>query len=1116
MFRMILRTALAFVFVYSRATSAAQPLPTVPDGFEIEVAAEPPVVERPVVACFDERGRLFVVDSSGANEPFEKLLKNPPHRIVVVEDTDGDGKFDRRTLFADKLVMPQGVLPYRGAVYTASPPGVWKLEDTDGDGVCDKRTEIVTGFGSNGNAADIHGPFLGPDGWLYLCDGRHGHKVTLADGKVDQGLAGGIFRFRTDGSRFERVCGGGFDNPVEIDFTEEGEMLGTVNILHGNPRQDCLVHWVEGGVYPRADQEQCLAEFKRTGDLLPPIKEFGHVAVAGMTRYRSEGFGPEFRNNLFITFFNRHKVIRSILERSGSTFASREEEFLSSDEKDFHPTDVLEDADGSLLVIDTGGWFRIGCPVSEISKPDVLGAIYRVRKKGMKKIDDPRGFALDMERRSPEELVSLLDDPRPAICERTIELLACGDATASAQEIRRLFTARPESSSPKQRRNAMRAVNQILARIDAEDADTHARMVGIAPNVPKKFDKDAELTEKTMRIRKCGQLCLDIQDAAVRDPDETVRLACLIVGTMGGVVSLSDPNTQSVRQMVVTDSPAIRRAAAVALGKMSWGADHIPSPPPLDRSEDANAGNSLEAILKNVRKRFLHAERERQTKAISALFDSIRQGRGDRFLEHAILFALIQTNDRDETLTFLSDHNPQVRRAALIALDQMDDGKLTREEVTPLLDTDDPQLRKTALAVISSRKGWATELVGLLRGWLQEEQPSEERLSLLRGTLLAQTADPAIQQLIGEALSNEKTSPPVRLLLWEVIYRTPLPELPEPWLEAMGRTLRSGLPAEVRPVIGIVGDRKLEQFDEAVLLTARNRQVASDLRIEGLAAVAPRMRAVDDEAFRLLADHLKTETPPLLLLAAARGLAEAPLSASQLGQLSKSIPEAGPLALPILLRVYQRTSDDAVGMGLVAALNKSAAVENLAAEELAGILRKYPERVQKEAAELLKRLGGSSLEEQKAKLKELAKLLDPPGDAKRGRDVFSAKKGGCANCHTIAGEGGRVGPDLTKIGASRSGTDILEAIVFPSASFAREFRPYVIATDAGKTFTGIISRQTADAIHLRTSDLAEIRIPRAAIEDMKESNTSIMPKGLDTTLSPTELRDLLAYLQQLK
>src|SRR5262249_33896439 len=152
--------------------------------------------------------------------------------------------------------------------------------------------------------------------------------------------------------------------------------------------------------------------------------------------------------------------------------------------------------------------------------------------------------------------------------------------------------------------------------------------------------------------------------------------------------------------------------------------------------------------------------------------------------------------------------------------------------------------------------------------------------------------------------------------------------------------------------------------------------------------------------------------------------------------------------------------------------------------------------------------GAANLAEQQARLKELAPLLEPGGDVQQGRAVFFGKKAACASCHTIANEGGRVGPDLTRIGASRSGGDLLEAIVFPSATFAREFRPYVVLTDAGKVYTGVISRQTADAIHLRTADLAEIRIPRSSIEEVKESNTSIMPKGLDTTLSRSELRDL--------
>jgi putative membrane-bound dehydrogenase-like protein len=1080
----------------TQGASAAPPLPTVPDGFEIEVAAEFPVVERPVMACFDERGRLYLVDSSGANEPFEKLVKNPPHRIVVIEDTDGDGKFDKRTVFADKLVMPQGVLPYRGAVYTASPPSVWKLEDTDGDGVCDKRTEIVTEFGSNGNAADIHGPFLGPDGWLYLCDGRHGHKVKLADGTFDQGLAGGIFRFRTDGSGFERICGGGFDNPVEIDFTDEGEILGTVNILLLNPRQDCLMHWIEGGVYPHADQEQCIAEYKRTGDLMPAVKEFGHVAVAGMTRYRSEGFGPEYRNNLFITFFNRHKVVRSILERSGATFTSREEEFLSSDEKDFHPTDVLEDADGSLLVINTGGWFRIGCPVSEFAKPDVMGAVYRIRKRGMIKVDDPRGAALAMGKKSAKELVAYLDDSRPAVRERAIELLALSDLFSGTQEINRLFGVGLAGSSPQQRRNGIWTANRILTehlsglrkaqmpfpnleQKNANERDEFQRLV---------LKQSEQIKESAARI----EACLSVRAAAIGDPSESVRQTAALAFASADIQEQSHSLFESLKILVLSDMPPVRRAAATALWR-----NYFDLHSETDSIAAALPGNDFEYV-------------------VSSLFDSIRKGTVDRILEHTLIYALIQINYPERTLPFLKDPNPEVRRAALIALDQMKDGELTRELVTPLLDTDDPQLRKTALAVISSRKGWATELVGLLRGWLAEANPSDENLSLLRGVLLAQAGDGAIQQVISDALAAEKTLPKVRLLLWEVIDRAPLAVLPTAWLAAVERSLNAGSHAEIRQIIAIVNQRSLSQFDGRLLTISADPNAGIDLRVDALAAVAPRLKSLDDAQFSLLAANLKLEASPLLLLAAARGLADAPLSVAQLRELTESLSSASSLALPVLLRTFGRTNDSLVGFAFVAALEKSPAVENLSAEELAGILRKYPSSVQKEAGPLLARLGGSSLEQQQARLKELATVLARDGNADQGRAVFFGKKAACANCHTVANEGGRVGPDLTKIGASRSGTDLLEAIVFPSASFAREFRPYVIVTDSGKTHTGIISRQTADAVHLRTADLAEIRIPRAAIEEMKESNTSIMPKGLDAALSSDELRNLLAYLQQLK
>src|SRR6185295_11555531 len=90
-------------------------------------------------------------------------------------------------------------------------------------------------------------------------------------------------------------------------------------------------------------------------------------------------------------------------------------DFLVSDNTDFHPTDVIEDADGSLIVLDTGGWYKICCPTSQLSKPDVLGAIYRIRRKDAPKIADPRGLAIQWKSQSVEELAKLLSDARSAV-----------------------------------------------------------------------------------------------------------------------------------------------------------------------------------------------------------------------------------------------------------------------------------------------------------------------------------------------------------------------------------------------------------------------------------------------------------------------------------------------------------------------------------------------------------------------------------------------------------------------------------------------------------------------------------------------------------------------------
>src|SRR3954469_18186480 len=114
------------------------------------------------------------------------------------------------------------------------------------------------------------------------------------------------------------------------------------------------------------------------------------------------------------------KVSRPVLTAHGSPYRGRDSDFVVSSNRDFHPTDVIEDADGSLIVIDTGGWYKLCCPTSQLSKPDVLGAIYRIRRTGAAAIADPRGLQIAWDRLSSEQATQLLADRRPAVRKRAL------------------------------------------------------------------------------------------------------------------------------------------------------------------------------------------------------------------------------------------------------------------------------------------------------------------------------------------------------------------------------------------------------------------------------------------------------------------------------------------------------------------------------------------------------------------------------------------------------------------------------------------------------------------------------------------------------------------------
>jgi putative heme-binding domain-containing protein len=209
------------------------------------------------------------------------------------------------------------------------------------------------------------------------------------------------------------------NNPVGLAFSATGErfLSGTFFDLSAPGRRDGVLHAVYGGVYGR-NNPRVLAPHPATGDLLPVLSHLGPAAPSGivMPQNTASGLGGD----LICTEFNTRRLSRHQLSHAGSSFDAKVSTFLESDQTDFHPTDVIEDADGSLLVADTGSWYKICCPTSKIAKPDILGAIYRLKKKDVAQVDDPRGLALDWK--NPQ--VEWLSDERPAVVTRAVECLA--------------------------------------------------------------------------------------------------------------------------------------------------------------------------------------------------------------------------------------------------------------------------------------------------------------------------------------------------------------------------------------------------------------------------------------------------------------------------------------------------------------------------------------------------------------------------------------------------------------------------------------------------------------------------------------------------------------------
>ncbi len=1015
---------------------------TLADGFTLERIAGPPLVDRPITADFDERGRLYVTDSSGSNDKVDVQLAEKPHRVLRLEDTDGDGRFDRRTVFAEHMMFPEGTLWHNGSLYVSAPPSIWKLTDTNDDGVADERVEWFEGKTLTGCANDLHGPYLGPDGWIYWAKGAFARQTyDRPDKPPFVTRAAHVFRCRPDGTGIEPVMTGGMDNPVDVVFTPSGErILSNTFIQHpANGRRDGLLHIVYGGVYGKV--HDVLDGHTRTGpDVMPVLAHLGPAAPCGLTTYTSGVFGDSYRDNLFTCNFNLQRITRHILSPSGATFASRDEDFLVTQDRDFHPTDVLEDADGSLVVVDTGGWYKLCCPTSQLPKPDVLGVIYRVRKTGAPRVDDPRGQALAWSNVNAIDLVSRLDDDRPATRRRAIAALAALGRDA--------LPALTRAIEP-----GLVSGGREFSRSGTRGADARVDVVWAASRIDHQSARAL--------IRK-----------ALGDPNETVcHAACLASGLWRDREALS-----LLVDQLKSRSAQLRRASAEALGRIG---DPAAIPPLL-----VAAGEPC-----------------------------------DRFLEHSLTYALIEIGQSEATSAGLKSTNAGTRRAAIVALDQMGAGTLTPDLVASDLAANDRATREIASWIVGRHPEWAAALVGFFKERIESRTLTETERSELVEQLARFASTGPLRALLTESLAIPGVDArETRRLALKAMARSGLKTVPKEWVDGISSVLASD-PVLTPEVVATTRALPISR-DMGKTLTAGLLEIADapetppPARLQALSAVPGGLERPSAGKIAFLLAQIVPENPVSERTAAAQILARAKLSGDQLDNLTETVRTAGPLEVDKLLAAFEGSKDDAVGAKLLAALKASPSLMSLRVDMLKPRLDKFGPDVRARAEELYASLNVDAAT-QKARLEEMLPTLTD-GDIRRGQAVFNGAKAACLSCHSVGYLGGKVGPDLTRIGQIRNERDLLESILFPSLSFVRSYEPVSVATRDGKIASGILRKDSADEVVLAVNATEEAHIARGDIEEMRPGSVSVMPSGLDQQLSRQDLADLIAFLKSRK
>ncbi len=346
------------------AVDEAMKFVQVPAEFTLDLFATEPDIVKPIAFAFDERGRMWIAET--IDYPNEPLAGNPgDDRIRILEDTNGDGRADKFTVFADKLNIPTSLVFANGGVIVAQPPQILFLKDTNGDDKADERKVLSTGWGQRDTHAVLSNLQYGLDNYIWGVVGYSGFDGEI-NGKKFQ-FAQAAFRFKPDGSDFE-VMTGSTNNTWGLGFSETFDVFGSTanndpsfNMAIPNRFFDGIEGLPTPGQRGVGSGYQSIAAFYAVHPLTPYIRQVdvfnGYTAGAGHYLYTARSFPREYWNRIaFINEPTAHLIGQGIIEKQGAGFVTRDGWNLAAGAEEwFAPVHTQVGPDGAVWFAD---WYN--------------------------------------------------------------------------------------------------------------------------------------------------------------------------------------------------------------------------------------------------------------------------------------------------------------------------------------------------------------------------------------------------------------------------------------------------------------------------------------------------------------------------------------------------------------------------------------------------------------------------------------------------------------------------------------------------------------------------------------------------------------------------------------